>query len=172
MSRFFWPVKELNWQESDNQEKIKFNFVCIGALWENETHRQVRQVRPICCLRGERERAWDFGGKEGDSQEDGKEQMFGSQISAGLHRNNGTQRGILTKSFRSSPCLLIPVVCVVIYSDGFPRWLSDKESAYNAGNPGLIPGWGTSPGGEHGNPLQYSGLGNPTDRGAWQATVQ
>ena len=76
--------------------------------------------------------------KEGDSQEDGKEQMFGSQISAGQHRNNWTQRGILI--VYGGPCLLIPEVCMVTYSDGFPRWLSDKGSACNAGNPGSIPG--------------------------------
>jgi len=33
----------------------------------------------------------------------------------------------------------------------------------------LIPGWGRSPGGGHGDPLKYSCLENPTDRGAWQA---
>ena len=36
---------------------------------------------------------------------------------------------------------------------------------------GLIPGLGRSPGGGHGNPLQYSCLGNPMHRGAWRATV-
>ena len=36
---------------------------------------------------------------------------------------------------------------------------------------GLIPGSGRSPGGRHGNPLQYSCLENPVDRGAWRATV-
>ena len=36
---------------------------------------------------------------------------------------------------------------------------------------GLIPGLGRSPGGGNGNVLQYSRLGNPMDRGAWQATV-
>ena len=36
---------------------------------------------------------------------------------------------------------------------------------------GSIPGLRRSPGGEHGNPLQYSFLENPVDRGAWQATV-
>ena len=36
-----------------------------------------------------------------------------------------------------------------------------KESAYNAGNPGSIPGLGRSPGEGHGNPFQYSCLGNP-----------
>ena len=34
-----------------------------------------------------------------------------------------------------------------------------------------IPGWGRSPGEGHGNPLQYSGLENPMDRGAWEATI-
>ena len=46
-----------------------------------------------------------------------------------------------------------------------------KVSAYNVGEPGSIPGLGRSPGEENGNPLQYSCLGNPTDKGAWKATV-
>ena len=46
-----------------------------------------------------------------------------------------------------------------------------KYPPVNAGNVGLIPGLGRSLGGGHGNPLQYSRLKNPTDRGAWQATV-
>ena len=49
-----------------------------------------------------------------------------------------------------------------------------KESACSAGNArdmGLIPRSGRSPGGRHGNPPQYSCLGKPLDRGAWQATV-
>ena len=54
---------------------------------------------------------------------------------------------------------------------GFPRWLSDKEPACNAGDAGLIPGSEWSPGEENGNPLQYSCLGNPMDRGAWWAIV-
>jgi len=40
-----------------------------------------------------------------------------------------------------------------------------------AGDLGLIPGLGRSPGKGNGNPLQYSCLGNPTDRGAWQASL-
>ena len=39
-------------------------------------------------------------------------------------------------------------------------------NAGDTGDPGLIPGSGRSPGGGHGCPLQYSGLGNPMDRGA------
>jgi len=41
-----------------------------------------------------------------------------------------------------------------------------KSSAYNAGDPALIPGSGSSPGEGNGNPLQYSCLENPMDRGA------
>ena len=41
---------------------------------------------------------------------------------------------------------------------------ADKESACNAGDPGLIPGSGRSAGGEHGNPLQYSCLENPHEK--------
>ena len=46
-----------------------------------------------------------------------------------------------------------------------------KSSACNAGDPGLIPGSGRSPGEGNGNSLQYSCLENPMDRGAWQAKV-
>ena len=46
-----------------------------------------------------------------------------------------------------------------------------KNLPANAGDPGSIPGLGRSPGGGHGNPLQYSCLQNPMDRGAWWATV-
>ena len=46
-----------------------------------------------------------------------------------------------------------------------------KESACNTGDLGLIPGVGRSSGGGHSHPLQYSGLENPMDRGAWWTTV-
>ena len=46
-----------------------------------------------------------------------------------------------------------------------------KESAYNAGDLGLIPGSGRSLGGGNGNPLLYSCMKNSIDRGAWWATV-
>ena len=52
---------------------------------------------------------------------------------------------------------------------GLPWWLSGKESTGNAGDTVLIPGLGRSPGGGHGNSLQYSCLENPMDRGAWWA---
>ena len=55
---------------------------------------------------------------------------------------------------------------------GLTQWLSGKESACNEENLGSIPGFGRSPGGGHGNPLQYSSLENPMNRGAWWATGQ
>ena len=46
-----------------------------------------------------------------------------------------------------------------------------KSTPANPGDVGSIPGLGRSPGEGNGNPLQYSCLGNPLDRGAWGATV-
>ena len=49
-----------------------------------------------------------------------------------------------------------------------PQWLSSKDST---GDVVSIPGSGRFPGGGHGNPVQYSCLENPMDRGTWGATV-
>ena len=54
---------------------------------------------------------------------------------------------------------------------GFRGGSDGKESAFRAGNLGSIPGLERSPGKESSYPLQYSGLENSMDRGAWQATV-
>ena len=57
---------------------------------------------------------------------------------------------------------------------GFPDGSVVKNPLANAGDTGdtvSIPGLGRSPRGGNGNPLQYSCLENPTDRGAWRATV-
>ena len=54
---------------------------------------------------------------------------------------------------------------------GFPDGLDGKESACYARDPGLIPGSGRCPGEGNGNPLQYTCLENPINRGALQATV-
>jgi len=53
----------------------------------------------------------------------------------------------------------------------FPGGSDCEESACNAGDANLIPGWGRSPGEGNSNPLQYSCLENSIDRGAWWATV-
>ena len=60
---------------------------------------------------------------------------------------------------------------IIIMTNKAPLVASSKESTYNAGDWGLIPELGRSPGGEHGNPLQYSCLENPMDRRVWRAKV-
>ena len=70
---------------------------------------------------------------------------------------------------------LTPNECEVLSHHEFdlhsPGGSGGKESACNAGDQSSIPGSGRSPGEGSGSPLQYSCLGNPTDRGAWRATV-
>ena len=56
---------------------------------------------------------------------------------------------------------------LVVNSLDFPGGSDSKASAYNAGDPGSIPGSGRSPGEGNGTPLQYSCLENPMDGGAW-----
>ena len=63
-------------------------------------------------------------------------------------------------------------LCSTTESLGFPDDSDGKETACSAGDPGSIPGSGRSPGEGNGNPLLYSCLENPLERGAWLATVQ
>ena len=60
---------------------------------------------------------------------------------------------------------------VGLVSGGLLGGSDGKEFACNAGDLGSMPGSGRSPGEGNGNPLQYSCLGNPMDKGAWRATV-
>ena len=73
----------------------------------------------------------------------------------------------LPLSHQANPLLLtlFPDFCVLCVKN-------PSANAGDIGDSGLIPGWGRSPGGGHGNPLQYSCLENPMDRGAWRATVR
>ena len=90
------------------------------------------------------------------------------------------------KMYGEVPCTLHPVslifqnsfglyyseICIFLFWKSFSFLKNSsvgKKSACNAGDPGLITGSGRSPGGGHGNPLQYSCLENPIDRGAWWA---
>ena len=89
------------------------------------------------------------------------------------HNGKGTPRNIphpsmfntkKDKLFSKDTCLFA----------GLPWWCSSKESASNlgaTGDVGWTPGSGRSPGGGNGNPLQYSCLENPMDRGDWGVTV-
>ena len=58
-----------------------------------------------------------------------------------------------------------------VKAPGLPWWLSGKESTCQAGDTSSIPESGRLPGEGNSNPLQYFGLANSMDRGAWQATV-
>ena len=60
---------------------------------------------------------------------------------------------------------------MLYYEKGSPGGSDSKEAACNAGDAGLIPGSGRSPGEGNGNSLQYSCLEFPMDRGAWWAAV-
>ena len=78
-------------------------------------------------------------------------------------------------SFKNSARYLLTLLGFPVYVDyqGFPGGTRGEEAPASAGDVrdlGSIPGWGRSPGGGHGHPLQYSCLVNPVHRGAWQAT--
>ena len=70
----------------------------------------------------------------------------------------------------TKPLLLVVIVMSIPLASS-SLVAQSVESACSAGDPGSIPGSGRSPGEGNGNPLQYSCLENPMDRGAWQATV-
>ena len=74
------------------------------------------------------------------------------------------------------PFLLKPTISKILVTKcvmnmDFPGSSGSKESASNVGDLDSIPGLGRSPGEGNGNPLQYSYLENPMDRGAWWAPV-
>ena len=66
---------------------------------------------------------------------------------------------------------LPPLLCLATMHPGAAA-KNPPVKAGDAGDAGSIRGWGRSPGGGNGNPLWYSCLENPMDRGAWQATVR
>ena len=69
-------------------------------------------------------------------------------------------------------CANIPYNITLYIMLGLPCSSIGKETACDAGDQGLTPGLGSSPGEGNGNPLQYSCLANPIDRETWQATVR
>ena len=79
-------------------------------------------------------------------------------------------RGILVTSILVGPEVTLPRAELGFHQHeaGFPGGSDGKDSACSARDLGLIPRWGRSFGGGHGNPLQYSCLENPTNRGAWR----
>ena len=96
---------------------------------------------------------------------------------SGVHSNSCPSSHLIL----SHPLFLLPPIppSVRVFLNESPlcmRWpkycsSNGKESACNAGDQGSIPGLGSSSEKGNGNPLQYSCLENPMDRGAWQVTV-
>ena len=87
---------------------------------------------------------------------------------------NGILRTLLKNRFLKTkvPSHFYIHTCVHIFANiGFSGGSGSRESACNAGDLDSIPGLGRSPGGGHGNPLQYSCLENSMARGAWWAAV-
>ena len=79
---------------------------------------------------------------------------------------------LVVKSGDCSPVAMRGLLTAVAsLGAGFPGGSDGKESACSAGDPGSIPGSGTSPEEGNSNPLQYPCLENSMDGGAWQATV-
>ena len=71
------------------------------------------------------------------------------------------------KRLSSSKTYLVFKRIYIHFREGFPGGSDGKESAYSVGDLGSIPGSGRSSGEGNGNPLQYSCLENPIDKGAW-----
>ena len=86
---------------------------------------------------------------------------------------SGTFCPSIRQNRRSLIAMFMLLVCFIFsYRTAHcPRSSVSKESACSAGDPGSIPRLGRSPGEGNGNPLWYSCLENPMDRGAWRATV-
>ena len=81
-----------------------------------------------------------------------------------------TIKGHEYKELKTRTISAISLPQSTIYLD-FPGGSDSKEFVCNARDPGSIPESGRSPEEGHGNPLHYSCLGNPMDRGTWQAIV-
>ena len=82
------------------------------------------------------------------------------------------------RNYQSIPTYAVHNLALAVYLEvgiqqhrGFPGGTNGKESACSVGDAGLIPGLGRSPGEGNSNPLQYSCLENPVDRGVWWVTV-
>ena len=103
-----------------------------------------------CCMRTLSRDVWDLVSPD-------QAPCIGSAVSQPLDRQERSQHpcSLITPSLRPS----------------FPGGSDDKESACDTGNERSIPGSGRCPGGGNGNPLQYSCLENPMERGAWRAAV-
>ena len=119
---------------------------------------------------------------EGDGRKAGAERGLRERKETAFSRGSSFQRkrkfgevnGQESSLGRPCGCVCVCVPCSLSHLQGFPGGAGGKAPTCQRRRHkdlGSIPGLGRSPGGGHGNPLQYSCLENPMDRGAWQATV-
>ena len=99
------------------------------------------------------------------------EVLAGLLFSAGPFSLSGLARFLLCPVASRTDCLWLFISVRSLPHQGLPGGSDSKESACNVGDLCSIPPWGRSPGGGHGDPLQYSCWRIAMERGAWWATV-
>ena len=101
-----------------------------------------------------------------------KQFLFGDcYVQGGLLNGKPTTTVIIIMAFCSGHHSVQRSIWCILASQGLPWWLSGKESACRAGDLSSIPGLERPPGGGHGNPLWYSCLEDPMNRGAWRVVA-
>ena len=142
----------------------------------------VEERKPLCTVGGNVNWCSLYGKEYGDSFKKIKDTttiwsiISTSEYLSEEYRNTNSKKhvqphiycNIIYNSQNMAKC---PYAHTHTHTHGLPRCFSGKESTCLAGDRGWIPGSGRSPGGGHGNPSQYSCLGNSKKRRAWQATV-
>ena len=122
-------------------------------VWSREQARCLKGTRAEQTFRGVREEPEKAG-------------------SGSFWKENGLSYSVVVKENRGQSSAHSELIAHFTFLFlGFPGGSGSKESACNVGDMGSIPGLGRSPGEGNGNPFQYSCLGNPMDRGAWQASL-
>ena len=159
-----------------------WNSTTLATLWEELTYLK----RPWCWERFRAEREGDDRGWDGWMASPTKWTWVWVDSGSwwwtrrpGMLQFTGSQRvryNWTTELKCQIPEKEIYVVLLYFFNGylaflGFPGSTAGKESVFKAGDLGSIPGLGRPPGGGLGNPLHYSFLGIPMDRGAWWATV-
>ena len=113
--------------------------------------------------------SWQTDGEAGETLFSGAPRLLWTMTAAMKLKDACSLEEVMTnldRGLKSKGITLLTMVHIV--KARLPWWLSGKESTYNAGDlrdTGSIPGSGRSPGRGHGNPLQYSCLENPMDKG-------
>ena len=132
----------------------------LGLADCGEGHQQQRGWGHVCLLTQQASRGWSRGHGSGYPQSSNAPAGWCFSVSV---------------SAMFAPAHVHKQLSIKItQTRGLPTWLSGKESPASTGDTkdmGSIPGSGSSTEEGNGNPLQYSCLENPIDRGAWQAAV-